>query len=219
MTLRDGKKLDNILSVSTAASNKFLFHFDSYHALTQWTAGIRLAMYEHTTLSEAYTGALIAGKGKTVNNIRAILDRQCAVYDGVRVRFGAGTPWRRCWCVVSPPDQKEYAKLQKTQKKSTVYDRAPAMLKGDIRFYETKKITKKTKPIATVKDAYACYAIYPQSKPLIDQSTLVKIEGPPLKASFSSCPRRAPPSPALRSCSSTCFPSSTPSTCTDARRS
>jgi CCR4-NOT transcriptional complex subunit CAF120 len=178
MTLRDGKKLDNILSVSTAASNKFLFHFDSYHALTQWTAGIRLAMYEHTTLSEAYTGALIAGKGKTVNNIRAILDRQCAVYDDwVRVRFGAGTPWRRCWCVVSPPDQKEYAKLQKTQKKSTVYDRAPAMLKGDIRFYETKKITKKTKPIATVKDAYACYAIYPQSKPLIDQSTLVKIEG------------------------------------------
>jgi hypothetical protein len=81
MTLKDGKKLDNILSVSTAASNKFLFHFDSYHALTQWTAGIRLAMYEHTTLSEAYTGALIAGKGKTLNNIRMILDRQCAKYE------------------------------------------------------------------------------------------------------------------------------------------
>jgi CCR4-NOT transcriptional complex subunit CAF120 len=178
MTLKDGKKLDNILSVSTAASNKYLFHFDSYHALTQWTAGIRLATYEHVTLSEAYTGALIAGKGKTLNNIRAILDRQCTVYDDwVRVRFGAGTPWRRCWCVVSPPDQKEYAKLQKSQKKSNVYDRTPVVLKGDIKFYETKKITKKTKPIATVRDAYSCYAIYPQSKPLIDQSTLVKIEG------------------------------------------
>ncbi|CAO2657055.1 Nn.00g058580.m01.CDS01 [Neocucurbitaria sp. VM-36] len=178
MTLKDGKKLDNILSVSTAASNKYLFHFDSYHALTQWTAGIRLAMYEHTTLQEAYTGALIAGKGKTLNNIRTILDRQCAQYDDwVRVRFGAGTPWRRCWCVVSPPDQKEYAKLQKSQKKSSLYDRSPVQLKGDIKFYDTKKITKKTKPIATVKDAYSCYAIYPQSKPLIDQSTLVKIEG------------------------------------------
>lgn len=178
MTLKDGKKLDNILSVSTAASNKYLFHFDSYHALTQWTAGIRLAMYEHTTLSEAYTGALIAGKGKTINGIRAILDRQCAVYDDwVRVRFGAGTPWRRCWCVVSPPDQKEYAKLQKSAKKSSAYDRGSVVLKGDIKFYDTKKITKKTIPIATVKDAYSCYAIYPQSKPLIDSSTLVKIEG------------------------------------------
>lgn len=177
MTLKDGKKLENILSVSTAASNKYLFHFDSYHALTQWTAGIRLAMYEHTSLSEAYTGALIAGKGKTLNNIRAMLDRQCAVYDDwVRVRFGAGTPWRRCWCVVSPPDQKEYAKLQKSQKKTNVYERS-VVLKGDMKFYDSKKIKKNTKPIATVKDAYSCYAIYPQSKPLIDQSTLVKIEG------------------------------------------
>ncbi|KAF2026038.1 hypothetical protein EK21DRAFT_37133, partial [Setomelanomma holmii] len=177
MTLKDGKKLDNILSVSTAASNKYLFHFDSYHALTQWTAGIRLAMYEQTCLSEAYTGALIAGKGKTLNNIRAILDRQHAVYDDwVRVRFGAGTAWRRCWCVVSPPDQKEFAKLQKSQKKSNVYDR-PTVLKGDIKFYDSKKIKKNTKPIATVKNAFACYAIYPQSKQLIDQSTLVKIEG------------------------------------------
>ncbi|KAF1833306.1 hypothetical protein BDW02DRAFT_385468 [Decorospora gaudefroyi] len=177
MTLKDGKKLENILSVSTAASNKYLFHFDSYHALTQWTAGIRLAMYEHATLSEAYTGALIAGKGKTLNNIRVILDRQCAKYeDWVRVRFGAGTPWRRCWCVVSPPDEKEYAKLQKLQKKGSVYERPP-VLKGDIKFYDTKKVTKKTQAIATVRDAYSCYAIYPQSKPLIDQSTLVKIEG------------------------------------------
>jgi CCR4-NOT transcriptional complex subunit CAF120 len=178
MTLKDGKKLDHILSVSTAASNKYLLHFDSYHALTQWTAAIRLAMYEHTTLQEAYTGSLIAGKGKFLNNIRIILARENAKYeDWVRVRFGAGTPWRRCWCVVSPPDQKEYAKLQKDQnKKKNPYEKQ-MVLKGDIKFYETKKITKKTKPIATVKDAFACYAIYPQSKPLIDSSTLVKIEG------------------------------------------
>ncbi|KAJ4992080.1 PH domain-containing protein [Stagonosporopsis vannaccii] len=178
MTLKDGKKLDHILSVSTAAKNKYLLHFDSYHALTQWTAAIRLAMYEHTTLQEAYTGSLIAGKGKFLNNIRMILARENAKYeDWVRVRFGAGTPWRRCWCVINPPDQKEYAKLQKDQKsKKNPYEKQ-TILKGDMKFYETKKITKKTKPIATVKDAFACYAIYPQSKPLIDSSTLVKIEG------------------------------------------
>lgn len=50
------------------------------------------------------------------------------------------------------------------------------MVKGDIKFYDTKK-TKKVTPIATITDAYSAYAIYPQSKPLIDQSTLVKVEG------------------------------------------
>ncbi|KAF1969015.1 hypothetical protein BU23DRAFT_513831 [Bimuria novae-zelandiae CBS 107.79] len=178
MTLADGKKLENILSVSTAASNKYLFHFNSFNSLTQWTAGIRLAMFEHTSLQEAYTGALIAGKGKQVNNIRTLLDRQRAKYeDWVRVRFGAGTPWRRCWCVVYPPDEKEYVKLQKTQKKKDVYNRTPTVLKGDIKFYDKKKVGKKTRPIATITDAYSCYAIYPQSKQLIDQSTLVKVEG------------------------------------------
>lgn len=178
MTLADGKKLENILSVSTAASNKYLFHFNSFNSLTQWTAGIRLAMYEHTSLQEAYTGALIAGKGKQLNGIRTLLDRQRSKYeDWVRVRFGAGTPWRRCWCVVNPPDEKELAKMAKLQKKKDMYARTPTVLKGDIRFYDSKKVGKKTRPIATVKDAYSCYAIYPQSKQLIDQSTLVKVEG------------------------------------------
>src|SRR6266704_6545685 len=75
MQLGDGQKLEHILSVSTAASNKYLFHFNSFNSLTQWTAGIRLAMYEHATLQEAYTGSLIAGKGKALNNIRTILER------------------------------------------------------------------------------------------------------------------------------------------------
>ena len=89
MTLKDGKKLDHILSVSTAAKNKYLLHFDSYHALTQWTAAIRLAMYEHTSLQEAYTGSLIAGKGKFLNNIRMILARENAKYTGWPLRNGA----------------------------------------------------------------------------------------------------------------------------------
>jgi CCR4-NOT transcriptional complex subunit CAF120 len=99
--------------------------------------------------------------------------------DWVRVRFGAGTPWRRCWCVISPPDEKEYAKLQKElNKKKSAYDRSrPPVLKGDVKFYDTKKITKKTRPIATLADAYCAFAIYPQSKPLIDASTLIKVEG------------------------------------------
>ncbi|KXT18669.1 hypothetical protein AC579_2669 [Pseudocercospora musae] len=172
-----GGSLQNVLSVSTAANNRYLLHFNSLNSLTQWTAGIRLAMFEHSALQEAYTGSLIAGKGKYLNNIRQIMERSRFVYDDwARVRFGAGTPWRRCWCVISPPDEKEFAKSQKTLKKSSAYGRVQ-LPKGDIKFYDTRKITKKTKPIATINDAYAAYAIYPQSKPLIDQSTLVKLEG------------------------------------------
>ena len=172
-----GGNLQNVLSISTAANNRYLLHFNSLSSLTQWTAGIRLAMFEHSTLQEAYTGSLLAGKGKYLNNIKQIMERsKFAHEDWARVRFGAGTPWKRCWCVISPPDEKEYQKAQKTVKKGSAYERIK-MPKGDIKFYDTRKITKKTRPIATISDAYAAYAIYPQSKPLIDQSTLVKLEG------------------------------------------
>lgn len=139
-------------------------------------------MYEHATLQEAYTGALIAGKGKTLNNINVVMERMRVKSEAwVRVRFGAGVPWRRCWCVISPPDEKEYQKLQKEMKKRSPYDRSPVpTLKGDIKFYDSKKESskkKKAKPIATIADAHAAYAIYPQAKALIDASTLLKIEG------------------------------------------
>lgn len=136
-------------------------------------------MFEHTTLQEAYTGALIAGKGKGLNNINLIMERtRSKTEDWARVRFGAGTPWRRCWCVITPPDEKEVQKLQKQiNKKKSAYDRSrPAVLKGDIKFYDSKK-TKKISPIATITDAYSAFALYPQAKPLIDASTLVKVEG------------------------------------------
>ncbi|KAA8577215.1 hypothetical protein EYC84_007206 [Monilinia fructicola] len=98
--------------------------------------------------------------------------------DWARVRFGAGTPWRRCWCVITPPDEKEFQRIHKqSQKKRSAYDRSrPPILKGDIKFYDSKK-TRKVRPIATITDAYSAFAIYPQSKPLIDSSTLVKVEG------------------------------------------
>ncbi len=133
-------------------------------------------MFEHATLQEAYTGSLIAGKGKLLNNIKVIMDRlRVKNEDWTRVRFGAGTPWRRCWCVISPPDEKDVQKQQKLAKKKSAYERT-APLKGNIKFYDTKK-TKKVQPIATINDAFSAYAIYPQSKPLIDQSTLIKVEG------------------------------------------
>ncbi|PYH96407.1 hypothetical protein BO71DRAFT_179405 [Aspergillus ellipticus CBS 707.79] len=174
---QDAQALKNILSICSAGQNRYLLHFNSFHSLTQWAAAIRLALFEHTSLYEAYTGSIIAGKGKGLNNIRSILDRSRYRYeDWARVRFGAGTPWRRCWFVITPPNEKEFLKAQKSIKKKSAYDRAPKLVTGNIKFYDTRK-TKKARPIATITDAYAAYAIYPQSKALIEQSTLVKIEG------------------------------------------
>lgn len=167
--------------MSTAGRNRYLLHFNSHHSVTQWAASIRLAMFEQSSLQEAYTGALISGKGRTVNNINLIMDRsRFQTEEWVRVRFGSGVPWRRCWCVISPPNEKDMVKLQKDKKKRSPYDRSQTLLRGDIKFYDTRKDgkkLKKAKPIATLTDAYSAYAIYPQSKALIDASTLVKIEG------------------------------------------
>jgi CCR4-NOT transcriptional complex subunit CAF120 len=172
----DVQPLQNVLSISTAGKNRYLLHFNSFHSLTQWTAGIRLSMFENASLQELYTGSLIAGKGKLLNNIRVIMEKsKLRSEDWARVRFGAGTPWRRCWCVIDPPNEKDHQKESRPLKKRSAYER-PAILKGDIKFYDTKK-TKKMTPIATITDAYSAYAIYPQAKPLIDQSTLVKVEG------------------------------------------
>ncbi|KAG7292243.1 hypothetical protein NEMBOFW57_002278 [Staphylotrichum longicolle] len=179
----DESPLQNILSISTAGRNRYLLHFNSHHSLIQWTSGIRLAMFEHSTLQEAYTGALVAGKGKGLNNINIIMERaRQPVQEWVRVRFGAGVPWRRCYCVIEPPNEKEYQKAQKEFKKRSPYDRSHGpILKGEIRFFDTKKEAEKKKkhqrPIASITDAYSAYAIYPQAKELIDSSTLLKIEG------------------------------------------
>ncbi|KAK5795850.1 hypothetical protein VI817_005135 [Penicillium citrinum] len=168
--------LKNVLSLSSAGKNRYLLHFNSFHSMTHWTAAIRLAMFEHTSLYEAYTGSLIAAKGKTLPGIQGILaPSKFRHEDWARVRFGAGTPWRRCWFVINPPDEKEIQKARKAMKKSA-YDRLSIPITGSISFYETKK-TKKVTPIATVTHVYSAYAIYPQSKALIEQSTLVKMEG------------------------------------------
>ncbi|KAI5801544.1 PH domain protein [Peziza echinospora] len=171
----DATPLKNVLSISTAGKNRYLFHFNSHHSLTQWTAGIRLSLFELATLQEAYTGALIGGKGKEINGISNLMERTRYVYeDWARVRFAAGEQWQRYWAVVSPPDEKAYQKWKKEGKKDK-HPRTPLVL-GNVKFYPTKK-TKKATPIATVTEAYSAHAVYPQSEALIQHSTLVKIEG------------------------------------------
>jgi CCR4-NOT transcriptional complex subunit CAF120 len=140
MSTGDSQELQNVLSISTAGRNRYLLHFNSHHALIQWTSAIRLALFEHSSLQEAYTGALIAGKARALNNINIIMERAVVPSeDWVRVRFGAGVPWRRCWCVITPPSIKDVGRAQKEMKKRSPYDRSAPVLKGDIKFYDSRR--------------------------------------------------------------------------------
>lgn len=161
----------NVLSLSTAGKNRYLLHFNSSGLLTQWTAAIRLAIYENTQLHESYTGALIAGKGRALNGIGEILNhKNLKVEQWTRVRFKPGTPWKRCWCVINPPEAKASEKIRRS-----IYER-PDAPKGNIKFYENKK-TKRAQPIATITNVYSAFAVYPQSHALVEHSPLIKLEG------------------------------------------
>ncbi|KAI5291746.1 hypothetical protein KEM54_000806 [Ascosphaera aggregata] len=176
--------LKNILSISTAGRNRFLLHFSSVNNLTQWTAAIRLAIFEYALLQESYTGALIAGKGKYINGLRQVLGAPTKFAHGewARVRFRPGTQWVRCWCVIEPPSEKETAKLRKSFKKQqrrSVYDTSNLEMpraSGCVVFYRDEKANKKS-PIARIADAWMAYAVYPRGMELIDHSTLVKVHG------------------------------------------
>lgn len=137
--------------------------FASPKVLQDWTAALRLSVFEYTSLQEAYTGALLSAKGSKLNGIRTLLtETKYRHEDWVSVRFGSGMPWKKCWTVVTPDDKKN-----KKEK------HAPA---GTIAFFEDKKKTKKP-ALALVTAAYSAYAVYPQSSVLVNNSTLIKIEG------------------------------------------
>lgn len=137
-------------------------------------------MFEYSCLQEAYTGALLAAKGRNINGISTMMARTKFKHeDWIQIRFNAGQPWMKCWAVITPPDEKAFQKQKKAMAKQMKLGGTTDLphLIGDIKFYASNKKIKKATPIATIKSAYACYAIYPQSKQLIDHSTLIKIEG------------------------------------------
>lgn len=154
--------MSNIIVLSTTLKNRFLLQFANSHLLGDWTAAFRLALFEYTSLQEAYTGALLSAKGAKLNGIRTLLhETKYHHEDWVSVRFGAGMPWKKCWTVVTPPNIKKKKNMPPP---------------GTIAFYEDKKKIKRP-PLAVISGAYSTYAVYPQNSVLVDGSTLIKVEG------------------------------------------
>lgn len=137
-------------------------------------------MFENTLLQESYTGSLFAGKGRTINNLTDFLRPTRFVHESwARVRFRPGTPWRRCWCVITPANPKETFRLQKAARKFNPAHEGGAALpiaRGNVSFYE-KPEKKGVVPLARITEAWAAFAVYPQGFQHIEYSTLLKVEG------------------------------------------
>lgn len=162
----DGK--DNTIVLSTTMKNRYFMKFSDKKSFNLWRSALRLCNFEYSSLQEAYTGAFLSSKGAKLSDIKVILaDSKFNYEDWVSVRFGAGMPWKRCYAVVTPAKQ---SSKKKKKNNGSSY--------GEVVFYENeKKISNKKYAMATVTSANSIFAIYPSSPLLIDNSTMLKIEG------------------------------------------
>lgn len=210
---------NNVLVLSTTLQNRYLFKFNDFNSYNEWTAAIRLSLYEHVSLQEAYTGAFLSSRGSKLGDIKNILasNNKFTYSEWVSVRFGPGMPWQRCFAVVtqynkkiSEKDNKNSKKKKKNINKKKSTNLFKKMSKkdndnddneddnddipieeafendnitsdqnynGTIAFYENDKKINKKYAIAIVTDATALYAVYPSSPLLIDNSTILKLDG------------------------------------------
>lgn len=153
--------LSNVIVLSTTLKNRFLLQYSTKDQFRQWHAALRLASFEYTSLQEGYTAAMLSARGSMLSDIRVILaPTKFAREDWTGVRFGAGMPWKRCFTRIEP-----YKKQKKKKNQGKI---------GKIEFFESEKSKK---PMATIVSAESVYAVYPKNFTIIDQSTMVKLDG------------------------------------------
>lgn len=154
------QQLENVIIVSTTLKNRYILQFRSYETLTEWYMGLHLATYEYNSLQEAYTGALLSARGSRLSDIRTILAAKRYNHsDWVKIRYGSGMAWKRCYAVIEP------SQLKKS--KFTL---------GRVLLYDNEKM-KKLSLLGTITSASIVTAVYPQLPFFIDKSTIMKLEG------------------------------------------
>lgn len=152
--------LDNVIVVSSTLKNRYILQFKKSEDLIQWYCALRLSSWEYLSLQEAYTGALLSARGSRLSDIRTILaEKRFDHEDWVSIRYGSGMAWKRCYAVVEP------SVIKRKNFKP-----------GRVLFYLSDQ-KKKKQLVAVVNRASTVVAVYPQSPLLIDQSTMLKLDG------------------------------------------
>lgn len=165
------QQLENVIIVLTTLKNRYIIQFRTYAMLTDWYAALRLALFEYKALQEAYTGALLSARGLRLSDIHTVLaEKRFNHHDWVKIRYGLGMAWRRCYAVIEPSSLKR-----------------KAFAPGRVLLYDSDTMKKKNL-VGVIASATLVTAVYPQLPFFIDQSTIMKLEG---TINFSPHRRRA----------------------------
>ena len=171
---------ENVLIISTTLKNRYFLKFSDRESYHEWTAAIRLSLYENVSLQEAYTGAFLSSRGSRLGDIKNIMspENKFTYSEWVNVRFAPGMPWKRCYAVISQSTVKKKSKWNnKKNNKDDTNSIINNIDSGTIKFYENDKKISKKNSMATVTEATALYTVYPSSPLLIDNSTIIKLDG------------------------------------------
>lgn len=154
------QQLENVIIVLTTLKNRYIIQLKSADLLRDWIMCLRLANFEYQSLQEAYTGALLSARGLRLSDIRTILaEKRFNHEDWVKIRYGSGMAWKRCYAVIEP---------SLTKKKT--------FKPGRVLLYESENIKKKSL-LGVISAATSVTAVYPQLPFFIDKSTIMKLEG------------------------------------------
>ncbi|SGZ54202.1 CIC11C00000002728 [Sungouiella intermedia] len=154
------QQLENVIIVLTTLKNRYIIQLRSYDLLKEWYLALRLATFEYLQLQEAYTGALLSARGLRLSDIRTILaEKRFNHEDWVKIRYGSGMAWKRCYAVIEPSTFKR-----------------KVFTPGRMLLYESENIKKKNL-LGVITDATLVTAVYPQLHFFIDKSTIMKLEG------------------------------------------
>lgn len=153
-------QLENVIVVLTTLKNRFILQLRTPAQMQELLVALRLAAFEYQALQEAYTGALLSARGLQLSDIRTILSPTRYNHsEWVKIRYGSGTAWKRCYMVIEPLTTKR-----------------KGLSSGRILIYENDTCKKKDS-LGEITSVTSLCAVYPQLHFFIDKSTMMKLEG------------------------------------------
>lgn len=159
---------DEPSSLVLSSSNKLAYHlkFPELKFLQQWLSAIKLSNYEFTKLNESYTASLLSSKAMLLSDLHVLMaETRFQNEEWVNIKFSKNSNWIKCFCVITPCDHNKINKKSSSKTKN-----------GTVNFYTSTRTTKKNL-ICSINSIDSCFAVYPNHVDLIDDSTLLKLNG------------------------------------------
>ncbi|KAH7097361.1 hypothetical protein BKA62DRAFT_451650 [Auriculariales sp. MPI-PUGE-AT-0066] len=184
------KRYTDVLTLTTAGSNLFLFSCPDPQSLVSWASALRLAAWEKSRLEEIYTAHLLR---MSLSENGQWKDPKPTLVKGrlegwAKVRVAGQTDWRRLWMVVTagytadrpssplaPPKKNRMSALFARSSSPPPPD--AEHLRPTIVFFAGNKGRERKQQILSMTSVSQVFAVYPERPEMIPLSTLMKLEG------------------------------------------